>query len=446
MKKTLIRGATIVTMDQQGDLLDADILIEGSEIKEIAKHINVQADQTIEGAGYIVIPGLINAHMHTWQTALRGVASNWTLLEYFQKMHSGLATVFEPEDLYIASKMGALNQINCGTTTLVDWCHNNKTPEHNDAAIKGLQESGIRAAFFHGTPKPEPKEGEIPFWERPHPRKELERLVLQYGSQDLITIGTAILGPHYSTLDVALHDFMMAKELNMIASMHQGGGPARTPEGWEVLESKGLLGPAINIVHGHALSDEQLKRFCDLGMTFSATAESEMSQGHGHPLTGRLRDFGKAPSLGVDLESVCGGEMFIQARIALGIQRSLDNFSYREKHNTIPPTSTITTREALSWITIEGARVIGQLDRIGTLRAGKQADLVMIRSSDLNMQPVNDPVSAVIMQTSLANIENVMIAGEWKKKNGQLVNVQLAPQIEHLNVSAKKITQALGLS
>lgn len=445
MKKTLIRGATIVTMDQQGDLFDADILIKGSEIQEIAPRIDVTADQIIQGSGYVVIPGLINAHMHTWQTALRSVASNWTLLEYFQKMHSGLAKVFTPEDLYIATKMGALNQINCGTTTLVDWCHNNKTPEHNDAAIKGLLESGIRAVFFHGTPKPEPKEGETPFWELPHPRKELERLISTYGSRDLMTIGTAILGPHYSTLDVALHDFMMAKELNIIASMHQGGGPARTPEGWEILEAKGLLGPAINIVHGHALSDTQLKRFCDLGMTFSATAESEMTQGHGHPLTGRLRDFGKAPSLGVDLESVCGGEMFIQARIALGIQRSLDNVDYRHKHGTIPSTSTISTREALRWITIEGARVIGQLDRLGTLRAGKQADLVMIRCGDLNMQPMNDPVSAVIMQTSLANIENVMVAGEWKKKNGQLVDVDLKPQIEALNVSAIKITQALGL-
>ena len=444
-KTTLIRGATIVTMDAQGDLLDSDILIEGSEIKDIAKRIDAPADEIISGAGYIVIPGLINAHMHPWQTALRGVAANWSLLEYFQKMHSGLATVFEPEDLYIATYMGALNQINCGTTTLVDWCHNNKTSQHNDAAVKGLIESGIRAAFFHGTPKPEPKEGEIPFWERPHPRKELERLVLAYGSHDLISIGTAILGPHYSTLDVALHDFAMAKDLNMIASMHQGGGPARTPEGWQVLESKGLLGPSINIVHGHALSDEQLKRFCDLGMTFSATAESEMSQGHGHPLTGRLRDNGKAPSLGVDLESVCGGEMFIQARIALGIQRSLDNFDYRQKHGTIPPTSTVRTREALSWITIEGARVLGQLDRIGTLKAGKQADIVMIRSSDLNMQPVNDPVSAVVMQTSLANIENVMIAGQWKKKGGKLLDVHLAPKVEQLNESAKKITQALGL-
>jgi cytosine/adenosine deaminase-related metal-dependent hydrolase len=107
MKKTLIRGATIITMDQQGDLFDADILIVGSEIQEIAPRINVIADEIVQGLGYVVIPGLINAHMHTWQTALRSVASNWTLLEYFQKMHSGLAKVFTPEDLYIATKMGA---------------------------------------------------------------------------------------------------------------------------------------------------------------------------------------------------------------------------------------------------------------------------------------------------------------------------------------------------
>src|SRR5690606_4334572 len=124
-----------------------------------------------------------------------------------------------------------------------------------------------------------------------------------------LDIHAAVLGPHYSTLDVAVHDFRMAKDLGLIASLHQGGGPARTPDGWERLEALGLLGEQINIVHGHALSDEQLKRFCELGMSFSAAAESEMSQGHGHPLTGRLRALGRAPSLGVDLESVMSGDM-----------------------------------------------------------------------------------------------------------------------------------------
>jgi cytosine/adenosine deaminase-related metal-dependent hydrolase len=446
MSSTLVRGATIITMDEAGVLENADVLVSDDHIAAIGMGLSAQGASIVDGAGCIVIPGLINAHMHTWQTALRGVAANWTLLEYFQKMHAGLATVFEPEDLYIATLVGALNQINCGTTTLGDWCHNNRTPAHNDAAIAGLIESGVRAAFFHGTPKPDPKPGEKPFWEVPHPRAEIERLLTKYKGKELLSIHAAILGPHYSTLDVALHDFRMAKELGIIASLHQGGGPARTPEGWTRLEAEGLLGDHVNIVHGHALSDDQLKRFCELGISFSAAAENEMSQGHGHPITGRLKAFGKAPSLGVDLESVLSGDMLTQARVALGMQRTLDNFAYREQHGSIPPTSTVTTYEALSWVTFEGARMLKSLDRIGSLKVGKQADLVMIRADDLNMQPVHNPVSTVVMQTSLANIDSVMIAGQWKKRAGKLLGVELTPKIAALNASGKKIISALGIN
>jgi cytosine/adenosine deaminase-related metal-dependent hydrolase len=212
-----------------------------------------------------------------------------------------------------------------------------------------------------------------------------------------------------------------------------------------MLEEAGLLGPNINIVHGHALSDSQLQRFCELGMSFCAAAENEMSQGHGHPLTGRLRRFGRAPSLGVDLESVLSGDMLTQARVALGMQRSLDNVAYREAHGTIPPTSTITTREALSWVTVEGARMLQQLDRIGTLAPGKQADLVVIRASDLNMQPVHDPVSSVVFQTSLANIDSVMVAGRWKKRAATLLSGSLADDLRKLTASGRSIKQAMAL-
>ena len=443
--RTLIKGATIVTMDAQGDLPVGDILVSGDTLTEIAPVIHADDARVVDARGQIIIPGLINAHMHTWQTALRGLAANWTLLQYFQKMHAGLATVFTPDDLYIATLVGSLNQLNCGTTTLADWCHNNPTPLHNDAAIAGLLTSGIRAAFFHGTPKPDPQPGQVPFWEVPHPRAEVERLLKAHQSQPLLSIHTAVLGPHYSTLEVALHDFAMARDLGLIASLHQGGGPARTPDGWGKLEAAGLLGEHINIVHGHALDDVQLRRFCELGMSFSAAAENEMSQGHGHPLTGRLRACGRAPSLGVDLESVTSGDMLSQARIALGIQRSLDNVAFRQAHGTIPPTSTITTREALSWVTVEGARMLGQSHRIGSLAAGKQADLVMIRASDLNMQPVHDPINSVVMQASLANIDSVMVAGCWKKRDGKLLDVDLPPKLDALRASGKKITRALML-
>ena len=443
----VIRGALALTMDERlGDLPDADISIEDDRISAIGpsgKLLGVDAE-IIDGRGKIVIPGLVNAHMHTWQTALRGVASNWTLLEYFNKMHAGLATVFRPEDLHIATLVGALNQINCGTTTLVDWCHNNPTSAHNDAGIDALQEAGIRAAFFHGTPKPNPKPGQPGFWETPHPRAELERLQ-RHRVGGLVSLGAAILGPHYSTMEVARQDFRMTRELGLIASMHQGGGPPRTPEGWPTLEREGLLGPDVNIVHGNDLTDDQLARFCDAGMTFSIAPENEMTQGHGFPITGRLRKLGRAPSLGIDLESVISGDMLTAARVALGTQRALDNADSRARTGAIPETSTITAREALSWVTVEGARMLKMETQIGSLTPGKQADLVLIDSTALNMQPMHDAAATVVMQTSLANIEAVMIAGRWRKRSGSLLAEGVADKVAKLHTSGRRILEAMNL-
>jgi len=447
MTRILIRNAAIVSMDDGVGDFTGDLLIEGERIAAIGPRLPAGDAEVVDATGCIVIPGLINAHMHTWQTALRGVAANWTLQEYFKHVHAGLATVFRPEDIGIATLAGALNQINCGTTTLVDWCHNNPTPAYTDAAIDALIESGIRAAFFHGSPKPDPKPGEKPFWEVAHPRLEVERLLKHRlpANHGLVTLGLAILGPHYSTLEVALADFALAREFGLIASMHQGGGVARTPEGWARLEAAGLLGDNVNIVHGNNLSDAQLAKFVDLGMSFSITPENEMAQGHGHPITGRLRKLGSAPSLGVDLESVLSGDMFGVARIALAMQRALDNADYRAAHGTIPDTSTVPVREALAWITIRGAQMLRMQDRIGSLALGKQADLVLIDARALNMHPVHDAVASVVMQTSLANIDSVMIAGRWKKRHGKLLYGGLAQCQSALAASAERILTALKL-
>jgi cytosine/adenosine deaminase-related metal-dependent hydrolase len=446
MRRTLIKSAVIISMDDAiGDFSTGDVLIERNRIVDVRPSIDVGSSaaetEIVDGTGRIVIPGLINAHMHTWQTALRGYAANWTLLEYFRRMHAGLATVFRPEDIYIATLVGALNQINQGTTTLVDWCHNNPTPDHTDAAVRGLIESGIRAAFFHGSPKPEPKPGERHFSEVPHPRREVERLRAGplTDRDGLVTLGLAILGPHYSTLDVAMHDFRMARELKLIASMHQGGGPAKTPDGWEKLIEAGLVGAGINIVHGNDLPDDLLDRMVDLGVSFSVTPENEMIQGHGFPITGRLLKRGVRPTIGIDLESVLAGDLFSAARVALSTQRSLDNAESRKVNGTIPATTTIPVREALRWITTEGARMLGRENQIGSLTPGKLADLVIINASDLNLVPVHDPVATVVMQTSLANIEAVMIGGVWKKRNGRLLADGLEAKKELLVQSGRRL-------
>jgi cytosine/adenosine deaminase-related metal-dependent hydrolase len=441
----LLKSGIVVTQDPAlGVLPRGDVLVEGGLIAAVAPSLQADAE-TVDCSGHFVLPGLINAHMHTWQTALRSVAADWTLLEYFRHVHAGLATVFTPDDIHIATLAGALNQLDHGVTTLVDWCHNNATPEHTDAAVAALKESGIRAAFFHGSPKPDPKPGEPHFSEVPHPRREVERL-LRGPLADrtaLVTLGMAVLGPHYSTLQVSEHDFALARELGLVASMHQGGGEARTPGGWEALMQRGLVGPHVNIVHGNNLSDEQLKAFVDLGVTFSVTPEVEMAYGHGHPITGRLRALGSAPSLGVDLESAIDGDMFTVARMALAAQRSLDNAAERARSGGIPGTTTVPAAEALGWITTRGAAMLGMARRIGSLAPGRQADIAVMSPGPLAMWPVHDPVATVVMQGSGARMRDVLVAGRFVKRDGRLVWPDIAALRSRLAASGERILSRL---
>jgi cytosine/adenosine deaminase-related metal-dependent hydrolase len=300
--------------------------------------------------------------------------------------------------------------------------------------------------FFHGSPKPDPKPGQKPFWEVPHPRSEVERLLkTRFASKDgLLSLGLAILGPHYSTYDVAVDDFKLAREFGLIASMHCAGAAARVPDGWDRLAKEGLLGDNNNIVHGNDLTDAQLRFMLDQGVSFSLTPETEMFQGHGFAITGRLRSMGAQPSLGVDLESCISGDMFTVARMALASQRAFDNAQSKVEHQKLPDTTTISAREALGWITLEGAKMLKMQDRIGSLTPGKQADIVMVRADDLNMMPVHDPVQTVVTQTSLANIDSVWVAGQAKKRHGKMLFTDMVRQQAALGASGQRIMRDLN--
>ena len=389
----------------------------------------------------IVMPGIIDSHIHTWQTGIRGIAGDWTMGQYLRGMHANLATGFKPEDIYLGNLAGALTQINGGVTTLFDWSHNNPTPDHTDAAIDGLIESGVRAVFGHGSPKPDPKEGQKHFSEVPHPANEIKRLREGRLSQDdaLVTLGMCILGPHYSTYDVTHQDILLAREYNLLVSAHMSGGFNRlVPDGVYRMRDDKLLGPKLNIVHGNDLSDDELKILIDGGVKMTITPEVEIQMGFGDPITGRVIKFGGKPSIGVDVESNISGDMFNVMRIALQIQRMIDNKPFADAHKPIESLS-IAPSQALEWATINGAQMMGMEHKIGSLTPGKQADIILIRSDDLNLRPVNDPVNAVVFYANASNIDSVYIAGELKKKNGHLIYTNLSTIMEKLEVSGARI-------
>jgi 5-methylthioadenosine/S-adenosylhomocysteine deaminase len=419
-----------------------DVLIRDDRIEAIAAELpSAEGIEIIDAAGMIAMPGLINAHLHTWQTALRGLAADWTITQYMRAMHAGLATLFRPEDIHIATVMGALNQINCGTTTLVDWCHNNPTPEHTDAAVAGLTESGIRAVFLHGSPKPDPKPGQRHFSEIPMPRAEVERLrngPLSSGDA-LVTLGLAILGPAYSTYEVARADMRLARELDLLASMHVGGGAMRTPDGFERLAAEGLLGPRMNIVHGNSLTDAQLAMLAEAGTVFTVTADVELQMGFGNSLTGRLRALNAPVTIGPDVEPAVRGDMFTAMRTTLQAQRHLDNVQSLKSTGVAPETSTITCREALAWATVNGAKLLNGTNRVGSLAPGKQADLILLRANDLNLAPAHDPINSIVAHAGPENVDTVFIAGRMVKRAGRLLAADLDPKREALAQSGRRI-------
>lgn len=434
-----IRNAQILSLDPAiGDIPKGDIVVEGGRISRIGRRLRAPGATVIDASGMIAMPGFVNAHLHTWQTGIRGIAGNWSIRQYLEAMHARIAPRYTADDTYIANLVGALNQIACGATTIFDWCHNNATPAHSDAAIDGLEESGIRAVFGHGSPKPDASEGAPPFTHIPHPRGEIERLRKGRLSSDdaRVTLAMAALGPDFSTMEVTEHDFRLAREYGLLVSAHTWGAPTRlNRNGYRRLAKQGLLGPDHNLVHGNFLGDAELKLLVDHGVSVTVTPEVELQMSHGTPLTGRLRSLGARPSLGVDVESNISGDMFTVMRIALQTQRALDNKRAVKANGAVA----ISPREALEWATIEGARALRLENRIGSLAPGKAADLILIDGSHINLFPVHDPVESVVFHANLSNVDTVMIGGRIVKRGGRLRYRGLRAKQEALAKSARRI-------
>ncbi len=423
MTRKLIKNATVITMDPKlGDLAPGGILIEDGEIVAVGPDIEAADAEIIDAVHKVVIPGLINAHIHTWQAGLRGIAGNWTSVDYQKNIHLGIAMTFTAEATYLGNLIGALGQISAGTTTIMDWCHVNATPEHSDGAIDGLEESGIRAMFAHGTVKPEKREGEKHFSEIPHPRAEIARLRKgRLASDDrLVTLGMAILGPENSTREVMLHDFALAREYGLVSSSHTWNRRNRIcKEGFYPVAEAGMLGPDHNIVHGNYLVDEELKMLIDHGVSVTITPTCEVQSAKADPLSGRVKKLGDQPSLGSDTEVFVASDRLNVMRFALQYQHAMD---CREQVNDNMPVEKLATgpREALEWATIVGARALRMEDRIGSITPGKKADLAFLDMMDVCVQPIHDPLNAVVMFADRSNVDAVMIDGEFVKRDGKL--------------------------
>jgi len=425
MSRTILKGGCVLTLDGAlGNFREADVLIDGTKIGAVGPNLQAADAEVIDASEMIVMPGFIDTHRHIWEGILRNIAPDALLDEYFVNILGVLAPVYRPQDAYAGNLVSCLGAIDAGITTLLDWSHIQNTPEHSDACISALKESGLRCVFAYGTPNLD-----MPAWwhdsKLKHPH-DIRRIAKQYFSSgdQLMTLALAPRGPEFTTFDVAKHDWELAREIGVRISVHVGVGLAGKQGKLGAMGKAGLLGPDTTYIHCCTLSDDELQMIADTGGTVSLASPIEMQMGHGTPPIQRCLDRGLRPSLSVDVETTMCGDLFAQMRSVLTLQRAMVNEQRLAGKERLP--DILTSRDVIEFATIQGARANGLDSKVGTLTPGKEADVIMLRTDRINVLPINDPIGVVVRGMDSSNVDSVFVAGQPRKRNGKLLNVDLA--------------------
>ncbi|KFY35298.1 hypothetical protein V494_06036 [Pseudogymnoascus sp. VKM F-4513 (FW-928)] len=446
--KYLIRNATVVSVDAAiGVVPNCDVLIENGIITAVAPNLPTSADLTIiDATDAIVSPGFVDTHRHTWQTQLRTVASNYVLSDYIFNIRNIYGSCYTPHDAYMGNYCGALESIDNGITYLVDHSHIMNSPDHADAAVRGLQDSKIRAVFCYGlyeNPAWEGssvgKEPEInnPKWRWDDARRVREKYFKSNQPTDLLRFGFAPAELELGALDEAIDEVEFGRSLgSAVITGHVALG--RYDRGSHIVrnfEQRNVLGPDLLFSHCATLHDDELDAVKKFGVSLSSTPDTELQMGMGHPIAFKAHKHGCVASIGIDITSNNPADMFQQMRLLLQAQRHSDS------ENSAARLTNVSQRceEVLQMATIGGATAVGLQHVIGSITPGKRADLLITRCDSTRMTPVHDPIAALVLYANASDIDTVFIDGELVKHKGLLTGVDWPKIRQELRDSATSI-------
>jgi cytosine/adenosine deaminase-related metal-dependent hydrolase len=417
----LLKGGRVLSLDPAiGDFAKADVLIRGTKIVSVQPNISASA-KVIDASNMVVMPGFVDTHRHAWEAPLRNILPNGLLTDYTRDITGTARAAYRPEDAYIGDLVTALGAINAGVTTMLDWSHIGNTPEHTDAAIRGLKESGIRGVYAFGGGTPGPR-NQFP--------QDIRRLRKQYFSSEdqLLTLAMAA--------GLNTSDWAVAREVGAAITAHVNGANQLVPIADSVKSD-------VTCVHANNLTEAEWQIVAKAGAHISIACPIEMEMGHGVPAIQPALDHGIKPSLSLDVETEMPGDFFTQMRAVFTLQRMQRLARERTGEKNLPPL--LTVREIVEFATVQGAKD-NRLDRkVGTLIPGKEADIIMLRTDQINVMPVNNPYGAVVLGMDTSNVDTVFIAGKQMKSQGKLVGIDMARITRLLNQSRDYLVSKTGL-
>ena len=467
-RRILLRGAVVLTLDPKiGDFENADVLIDGTRIAEVRPGISAGDAEVVDCAGTMVMPGFITTHHHQYETLQRSIIADgllagawpqetyasvvqniWTAGRIADPRNPGrfiwdLGRVpYDPEDCYIAELVACLSEITQGITTGTDTSQANHTPEHTDAMIKGLKDSGRRMVFaYSARNRPQRRRVSVRVSRRDERHDERDRPDRQGPLRVEKSAGDTGLcrWPGRGVRRRRVHGLAARSFVWRLASQSRRWQSARDRQcgcgrtKWHGLVRRDVHprhrwqdAPRAQIGSGESgypgTGRSKAWEICrDRGAHVSIANLIEMQMRHGMPPFQEALNHGILPSLSPDVDTNMTTDPFSLMRGAFCLQRALANdLAFPESNpGGLPTPQLVTSRQVIEMATIAGAASNRVLDKVGTLTPGKEADIIVLDARHINTWPMNNVPGTIVTMMNPSHVRDVLIAGRvvcWKRQ------------------------------
>jgi 5-methylthioadenosine/S-adenosylhomocysteine deaminase len=414
----LIKGGTVVTMDARGGVSEADLLVRDGRIESVGAHAGHAADETIDARGCVVLPGFVQTHVHLCQTLFRGAADDLELIDWLKKRVWPLEAAHDTRSIRASARLAVAELLKGGTTCALTM----ETVRHTEEVFRVVEETGFRATVGKcmmdqgdGVPAGLQEEAESSIGE------SLALLEKWHGAA-----GGRIrycFAPRFAvscTRELLERVARLARERGVLIHTHASENRTEIEmverqtgrRNVEYLDSVGITGPHVALAHCVHVNEDEMGLLARTGTHVAHCPSSNLKLGSGIAPVAEMLERGVSVSIGAD-GAPCNNrlDMFTEMRAAALLQKVTRG------------TTALPAERVLRMATLDGARALGLEGEIGSLEAGKRADITVLDLGRLHLTPRPDIISTVVYAAEAADVRTVLVDGRVLLREGALTTI-----------------------
>jgi 5-methylthioadenosine/S-adenosylhomocysteine deaminase len=441
-KSILIKGGTVVTMDQNDSIVRGDLLIRDGRIAEIAGHIDAGGSEVIDAAGCAVLPGFVQTHLHLCQTLFRGAADDLSLIDWLRKRVWPMEVAHTAGSIRASARLSIAELVRGGTTCALTM----ETVRHTEEVLRVVEETGFRAIV--GKCMMDKGDG-VPAGLCENTGESIRESVALIAEWHGRANGRVrcCFAPRFAiscTRELLSEVSELSKKHQVMIHTHAAENKNECEivedetglRNVSYLDSLGISGAHVVLAHCVHLDDEEMATLARTKTNVAHCPSSNLKLGSGVPRVTEMLSSGISVSLGAD-GAACNNrlDMFTEMRTASLLQK------------VVHGPEALPAKRTLRMATIDGARALGLEKEIGSLEAGKRADVIVVDVAQLHSSPRHDDVvSALVYSAVAADVRTTIIDGQVLMRDGEFLALDESVVIHEANREADALRARAGLS